>query len=214
MTTGSRILIFSGGNLGPWALQQFAAGDFILGVDRGAYYLIQNGIVPDLAMGDFDSVTQSQLDRIQDQSKSYISCDPIMKNETDTEMAFNWAIQQKPKEIILLGVLGDRFDHSLANIHLLAKGLEAGVPCRIVGEKNEMILINDSVQVQQDAFPQVSLLPLTMQVTGINLTGFQYPLENATLVMGHSLGISNVLLEDRGKIEVATGMLLIIKSKD
>ncbi|MEG6522806.1 thiamine diphosphokinase [Desulfotomaculum sp. 1211_IL3151] len=213
MTKG-RILIFSGGNLGAWALAQVATGDFILGVDRGAYYLIQNGIVPDLAMGDFDSVTPRELASIKQQSKNFMSCDPVMKNETDTEIAFNWALQQKPREIILFGALGDRFDHSLANVHLLAKGLQQGVPCQIVGEKNQIMLMNDQITVQQDGFPQVSLLPLTMQVTGINLSGFQYPLANATLNLGHSLGISNVLQEARGKIEVEEGLLLIIKSKD
>lgn len=167
-----------------------------------------------MALGDFDSVTPRQLASIQQQSKGFISCDPIMKNETDTEMAFNWALQQRPGEIILLGVLGDRFDHSLANVHLLAKGLQQGVACRIVGEKNQIMLINNQITVKQDGFPQVSLLPLTMQVTGITLRGFQYPLVNATLNLGHSLGISNVLQEARGKIEVAKGLLLIIKSKD
>lgn len=195
-------------------MEQVAAEDFIVGVDRGAYYLIQNSIVPDLAMGDFDSVSSEELVSIKQQSRRFISCDPVMKNETDTEMAFNWALQQKPKEIILCGALGDRFDHSLANVHLLAKGLQQGVSCRIMGEKNQIMLINDQITVNQDGLPQVSLLPLSMRVTGITLSGFQYPLVNATLNLGASLGISNVLVAARGKIEVAEGLLLIIKSKD
>ena len=69
--TQNRTLIFSGGNLGSWALKKIAPGDFLLGVDRGAYFLIENGISPDMAIGDFDSVTHSQLARIKEESKEY-----------------------------------------------------------------------------------------------------------------------------------------------
>lgn len=209
-----RILLFSGGHLGPWALAEITEGDFLLGVDRGALFLIENGCRPDLAMGDFDSVNAEEFSRIKLESKECLDCDPVNKDETDTEMAFNWALTQNPREIVLLGVLGCRFDHTLANVHLLAKALQAGIPCRIVDEKNEILLIKDAAIIRKNRFRQISLLPLTGQVTGITLTGFQYPLNQATLTLGHSLGISNILQDETGKVEIATGQLLIIKSTD
>lgn len=214
MNQSARILLFAGGNLGEWALQHIREDDVLVGVDRGAWFLVKNGFAPHLSIGDFDSVTNEEKERIAARSRQFSDCDPVMKDLTDTEMAFNWALQQQPREILLLGVLGTRFDHTLANVHLLAKGLQANVPCRIVDSCNEIFLISDHLTVTRDHFHHVSLLPISPEVTGICLQGFQYPLENATLRIGDTLGISNVLVRERGSISLRTGLLLVIKSRD
>ncbi|ULL19182.1 thiamine diphosphokinase [Paenibacillus sp. H1-7] len=211
-----RILIFSGGSLGKWSLEAISPGDILVGADRGALFLLQHGYIPDLALGDFDSVTAEEVKQIEKGSRSFISCDPVMKDWTDTEMAFNWALERKPSEIVMLGVLGSRWDHSLANLHLLRKGLEAGVPCRIVDAHNQITLLDSSspLMLARSRFANVSLLPLSLQVTGITLQGFQYPLNDATLTLGQSLGISNVLLEPQGRIAITDGLLLVVQSSD
>lgn len=214
MYSNRRILLFSGGNLGDWALTDIQDDDVLVGIDRGALFLVRHGLTPHFAMGDFDSVTEEELREIKSKSPELDSCDPIMKDLTDSEMGFIWAIQQKPREIILLGALGTRFDHSLANVHLLRIGLENNIPCRIVDTTNELMLINSSSRIRKSRFSHVSLLPLTMDVTGITLTGFQYPLNKATLTIGQSLGISNVLVADTGTIEIDSGYLLVIQSRD
>ncbi len=209
-----RILLFTGGNLGSWALQEVRPDDILVGVDRGALFLVQQGVKPEIAIGDFDSVSAEELQLIQAQVSDLQTCDPVWKDWTDTEMAFHWAVQQAPSEIVLLGALGTRFDHSFANIQLLVKAVQAGITCRILDEKNEVILLDRSGSVRKSDFTHVSLLPLSKEVTGITLSGFRYPLHQATLRWGDSLGISNVLMEDVGTIEVADGYLLVIKSKD
>ncbi|MBP1933959.1 thiamine diphosphokinase [Ammoniphilus resinae] len=211
---GQRMMIFSGGELGEWALDYLSPDDVIIGVDRGAFFLIENQVTPTIAIGDFDSVTAQQRQFIEQKSGKIWACDPVMKDLTDTEMAFHWALEQNPQEIILFGVLGSRFDHSLANIHLLLKGLQKQVRCRIIGKHNEVTLIDHMTEVQKDRYTHVSLLPLSMSVTGITLEGFQYPLTDATLQIGDSLGISNVLLGEKGKIQIKTGYLLVIQSRD
>ncbi|UUZ82929.1 thiamine diphosphokinase [Paenibacillus sp. P26] len=126
-----------------------------------------------------------------------MSCDPVWKDLTDTEMAMTWAMEQGAQDLVLVGVLGDRLDHSLANVHLLRKALEAGVRRRIVDAQNEVQLMNGQhplVLHPDHRYTQVSLLPLSLEVTGINLSGFLYPLNEATLTIGQSLGISNVLV--------------------
>lgn len=209
-----RILLFTGGNLGEWALEEIKTGDILVGVDRGAYFLLQHHRKPDISLGDFDSVTTEEADRIQSLSGQFLSCDPVMKDLTDTEMAFAWALEQKPDEIIILGGLGSRFDHSLANVHLLLKGLTAGISTSLLDEKNEIWLMDKQLTVAKGSFSHVSLLPLTMEVTEINLKGFQYPLHDATLRIGDSLGISNVLADQEGSISIGSGYLLVIKSRD
>ncbi|MFY0546150.1 thiamine diphosphokinase [Brevibacillus sp. H7] len=214
MTTWKRMLLFAGGNLGEWAIDHIREDDFLIGVDRGALFLVRHKRNPHLAIGDFDSVTPEELVEITEQSAQFLTCDPVMKDFTDTEMAFNWALERQPEEIVLLGVLGTRFDHTLANVHLLVKGLRAGVDCRILDEKNEVILIDRETSVSRGRFTHISLLPLSEKVTGITLEGFQYPLHNAALRIGDSLGISNVLQDVQGTIRVAAGKLLVIKSMD
>ncbi|MFF2887439.1 thiamine diphosphokinase [Paenibacillus sp. NPDC057967] len=209
-----RIIIFAGGNLGPWALQHITPSDTLIGADSGAIYLISNGFAPHIAIGDFDSVTESEMELIRERSGNTISCDPIDKNYTDTEMAFRLALDMKPDGLLLLGALGTRFDHSLANVHLLALANELGIEAAIVDEHNEICLISKTTLFQRGHHPQVSLLPLSEQVTGITLTGFQYPLNEATLTIGQSLGISNVMKAEQGKIEVRNGRLLVIRSRD
>ncbi|OAS17353.1 thiamine diphosphokinase [Paenibacillus oryzisoli] len=210
----TRIMIITGGTLGDWALEEIRADDILVGSDRGALFLIQNGHLPHISMGDFDSVSAEELALIRASSKEFIDCDPIYKDLTDTEMAFNWALDQKPSQVLLVGALGTRFDHSLANVHLLRKGIRHGIPCAIMDANNLIMVIDRSTRIQKGPYTHASLLPLSLEVTGITLHGFQYPLHQATLEIGMSLGISNILLEPEGLIELSSGLLLVVQSKD
>ncbi|MBA2942759.1 thiamine diphosphokinase [Paenibacillus sp. CGMCC 1.16610] len=211
---GKRIIIVTGGTLGDWALGVIQENDVLVGSDRGALYLIQHGYKPHISLGDFDSVTAEELSLIRSSSVSFIECDPIHKDLTDTEMAFNWALAEQPEQIILLGALGTRFDHSLANVHLLRKGTELGIACSIIDANNQIIVMNQTTRIERGRYSHISLLPLSLEVTGITLHGFAYPLHQATLQIGQSLGISNILNEPEGLIELQTGLLLVIQSKD
>jgi thiamine pyrophosphokinase len=210
-----RALIVSGGRLGAWVLDVIQPDDILIGADRGALFLIQHGYRPDLAIGDFDSVSEQERSEIRKHSKEFLPCDAILKDESDTELAFIHAWNMKPKEIVLLGALGTRFDHSLANIHLLHKANSLHIACSIVDEFNIITATESSLEVAPvKGFTHVSLLPLSFEVTGVTLTGFQYPLQEATLIMGQTLSISNVLLEASGHVQIRTGVLLVIQSKD
>lgn len=211
---GKRMIIVTGGTLGDWALDIIQEADILIGSDRGALYLIQHGYTPHISMGDFDSVSTEELELIRASSLSFIECDPIYKDLTDTEMAFNWALDRQPEQIILLGALGTRFDHSLANVHLLRKGTELGISCSIIDANNQILVINRKTSIERGSYSHISLLPLSLTVTGITLNGFQYPLQQATLETGQSLGISNILTEPKGFIEIESGLLLVIQSKD
>jgi thiamine pyrophosphokinase len=211
----SRMIICTGGRLGDWVHAYISRGDLLIGADRGALFLVQNGYTPDLALGDFDSVTPEQLELIRSISRETLTYDPIDKDYTDTELAFRYALDQAPSEIRLLGALGSRFDHSLANVHLLKLALEQGIPASITDENNTISLAQEgTVQLNQSGYSHVSLLPLSEEVTGITLHGFAYPLHEATLRIGQSLGISNILAEPVGTLTVRTGTLLVIQSKD
>lgn len=214
MTT-KRIVICTGGKLGEWVNHWLRPEDQLVGADRGAIYLVNQGYELDLAIGDFDSVTPEELKQINENSRLLQSCDPVNKNVTDTEMAFEWALSEGTDEILLLGATGTRLDHSLANIHLLLKGLNEGIPCKIIDEFNEITCVRDRLDIQKRShYSYVSLLPMSLEVHGITLHGFQYPLHDASLYMGQTRGMSNVLLDECGTVEIKEGVLLFIQSKD
>lgn len=107
-------------------------------------------------------------------------------------------------------------DHAIANIHILKDALEAEIPCQILDEYNRIYLINKEMTLSKDkAYGKyVSLIPLTSTVEGLTLTGFKYPLNNYTLPIGTSLGISNEIIEKTAHIEMKKGILIVIESKD
>ncbi len=209
-----RAVIVTGGTLGDWVSPLIDQNDILIGCDRGALFLLEHGFVPDISLGDFDSVSDEERRRIRKESKHYIDCDPIHKDMSDTALALDWAISKAVQEILILGATGTRLDHSLANIYLLKKSLDSRIPCKIIDANNEIVLIQAISKIKKGNYPYISLLPFGGQVTGITLTGFQYSLNHATLSLGESLGISNVLQQDEGTIELEHGYLLVIQSTD
>lgn len=212
--TANRVLIFAGGYIDPDVLKEIHQDDYIIGADRGALYLVEHGIKPHLSVGDFDSVSPEEFDKIRQASIELMSCDPVNKDLTDAELAFDLALQKQAAEIVMIGVIGTRLDHTLANVQMMLRGMQGLVKTAIWDRHNYVTLTNSICHIKERGYTYVSLLPLTPEVTGITLEGFMYPLDNATLKMGQSLGISNKLTGPIGTIRIGSGVLLIIQSKD
>lgn len=209
-----RVLIFAGGDIDPKAVEEIEQDDFIIGADRGALFLVENFIKPHMSVGDFDSVNLEEFSRIKEFSEEILSVDAVNKDLTDTELAFDIAIDLQPSEIIMIGVTGTRLDHTLSNIHMMLRGLQHQIISKIWDRNNYITLTGSTSTIEDRGYTYVSLLALTPEVTGINLDGFQYPLVNATIKMGQSIGVSNRLLGSKGTVHIDSGLLLIIQSKD
>lgn len=215
LTNHNRVLIVTGGRVGAWTQALLPAYPCIIGADRGAEFVARSGFRMHLALGDFDSVGVGQLDAIRAAADETIVYDAVDKDWTDTELAFLEAVSRGFKEIDIAGALGSRFDHTLANVHLLKQAQELGCSLRLLDEHNEISLCENTMRLTADPrYPNVSLLPLTEQVTGITLRGFRYPLHEATIRLGQSLGISNELMEQTGTIEIKSGLVLVVRSRD
>jgi len=212
------VTICSGGQLGQWALPYMKQGDYIIGVDHGAAFLVEHGISPHLSIGDFDSVTPQQYEAIQQNSGSFMGFDAIDKNYTDTHLAVMHALKLKPQLVLLIGALGTRFDHSLSNVHILEAALKEQVPMRLIDEHNCIQIMDNTAPliIERAHYRYVSLLPHSKEVKNIKLRGFKYPLrdEPLSLTRGLSLGISNELIEEQGTISIASGQLLVIQAID
>ncbi|MDD5713078.1 MAG: thiamine diphosphokinase [Smithellaceae bacterium] len=208
------VFIVSGGRLGePDFLREriAAAGKpLLICADRGAAYCYRLGIVPEIIIGDMDSLPKGMQEFFASQG-SELSRFPAEKKETDTELALQRAFLMKPGEVWVFGALGNRIDHSLANISLLARGEEAGIPVRLVDEWCEVFLVSGSCMIEGKPGETVSLFPYAERASGINLTGFEYGLSDGVFELGRPYGISNRLIESEGTVSVASGRILVVR---
>ena len=187
--------------------------DLIVGVDGGAAHLKQLGVRPQILLGDFDSISPEDLACYQASDTEIIGF-PAEKDMTDTELALNLAADRGAKQIVIIGGLGTRLDHSLANVFLLKMLLDRGVTGVIADEYNEIHMIRDKILLHREEGAKVTLLPFSGNVEGVSTRGLYYPLDHATLPAGSSWGVSNEFVENTAEVTVQNGLLLVIKSRD
>lgn len=183
----------------------------VICADGGARYAKELGIVPQVIIGDMDSIDEATLAFFEAKGSALMRHETA-KNQTDTELALIHAVDLKPERIIIFGALGSRMDHSLANIMLLASIVPAAADVRIIDDRCEIFTVTDEALVRGDPGQTVSLLPLSPVVSGVTLEGFEYPLRDGEIAMGRSLGISNRLVGTEGFVTVQFGRLLIINN--
>lgn len=213
-----KTIIVSGGDINKNFLEKLNLKNKfnnIIASDKGLEMLDKCNIKPNYIIGDFDSLNEKVLNKyIDDETVKIIKLNPE-KDYTDTHMALKLAIELKSTDITIIGAIGSRLDHTLANINILKEALEKKVACRILNENNNITLIDKNTTIKkEEEYPYISLIPLTTKVTGVTLNGFKYPLDNATMKIGKSIGVSNEQIEDNATIKLEEGILIIIKSKD
>lgn len=186
-----------------------------VGVDRGVYTLLQNGITPEQGFGDFDSVTKEERDWMETHNLSF-NVYPSEKDHTDLELALDWAINENPEEVILYGVTGGRLDHSWINVQMLIKGLKSKVRVTLEDRQNRLELKAPGHYSMQrnERYPYASFLSFTPEVKGVTLEGFKFPLTNKKVEWGSSLCISNELTDESGSYSFTEGILMVVRSSD
>lgn len=188
--------------------------DYWIGADKGSSRLVEANISLDLAIGDFDSITEVELIRVKKYAKK-IKVFPIEKDETDLDLAILEAIALKPDNLVIFGATGGRMDHTLANIQLLYR-LDPGIQTSIIDSQNEISLFRSGTHdvKENDELPIISFIPLTPIVAGLSLENFYYPLEDKIIEWGSTLCLSNKLIRKKGTFSFDTGILIMIKSRD
>ncbi|HLG66047.1 MAG TPA: thiamine diphosphokinase [Ktedonosporobacter sp.] len=203
-------IIFAGGTLQPGKAVDaaLAHADLIIAADSGADLALRYGLTPSIIIGDFDSLV-TPLRTLDDMDCEIIHA-AQEKDETDSELAVQIAIERGASAITILGGLGGlRFDHTIANTLLLA-GYE--IPLRIVDGDTTCWLLRGpgSTHVSGKPGDLLSLLPLTAEATGIETHHLYYPLRGSSLAFGKPRGVSNVLTHNEAEVSLASGMLLLI----
>lgn len=185
----------------------FTKADFVIACDAGYIHAQRADIVPDVIIGDFDSYLGDLPGGVE-----IIRTKPE-KDDTDTMMALKLAIRRGYRRIMLVGALGGRVDHMLANISLIAFAATKGADLQIVDGHHQIFAVRDGKRrVPRSSWRNLSVFAFDTECTGVTLRGVKYPLEGAVLTNTFALGVSNEFTDDIAEISVESGILIVVLS--
>lgn len=207
----SRIVIFANGELAHPQLVRavIRRDDEILCADGGTRHALALELKPAMVIGDLDSITEAERRRLEGEGVAFRK-HPRDKDETDLELALRDALERAPSAILIIGALGERLDHTLGNIGLLADPALAGSDVRLDDGLEEVLMCRRQAEIRGNPGQLVSLIPWGGAARGIFTTGLKWRLRSETLYPAKTRGVSNEMLEHVAHISLSSGLLLII----
>lgn len=209
--SNKKCAIFLNGNIEDYSFIKKKLIDdlFIIGVDGGIRHIESLDLKPDLLLGDFDSFSYKEATHYKNaELRKYNS----EKEYTDGEIAIKYVIENNYNQVFIFGALGNRMDHSLANISMLEKLNDNNIKGIISDKNNEIIFLKEKLILNDFDFDYFSIIPISKKVEGIFIKGAKYELENALLLRTESRGVSNEFIGKKVEITVKKGKALLIKS--
>lgn len=181
----------------------------VVAADGGARALLEAGRSPTAIVGDMDSLDASLLEPWRAGGGETLLFAPE-KDETDLELALRHVHERGARHIAILGALGGRADHALANLLLLAAPWLDDSTVAILDEQTRIVAVRQDVTLSGEPGDLLSLLPLTTQAIGIQTEGLRYPLRGETLALGTPRGVSNVFVQATATARLEAGILLAV----
>ena len=214
-----RAVIFRGGDIDTdlaLSLLEKDKFDYLIGADRGIRFLREQGLVPTHIVGDFDSASAADLEFFRGNEEIKIHTFRPEKDFTDTQIGVELALTLKSDEIYILGGMGNRVDHLLANIRVLSISIKQGAVCYLMDPFNKIWITDAPVRFRKKEMfgKYVSLFALGEPVTGLTLTGFKYPLTDYWMTGQDCVGVSNEIIAETAEINFTTGLLVVAESTD
>ena len=192
--------------------------DIIIAIDGGLKAAENLDIIPDIVVGDFDTIDSGTLNKYAGMKEVEVIRLNPEKDLTDTQSAIERALSLGADYIEIIGGTGTRLAHTIANIHTLQMMIGRCSGAVITNENNRIRIIEDKyvIKRQEQYGKYVSFLPLTEKVQGITLEGFKYPLKDYefNIKTTLSLGVSNEIIEDEATVSLKSGRLIMIESRD
>lgn len=187
-------------------------GDLVIAADGGYTALAKQGIVPDLLIGDLDSIGTDIPKEIP------LLRHPVEKDDTDMSLAYLEGAALGFTDFIIYGGAGGRIDHTLANFSLMLEITEGGGSVVMEADSFRAYIIGGEggaeLHMPERAFGSVSVFAVGTQAHGVSVQGLKYSAENITLKESYALGVSNSFIGSSAKISVSSGHLLIIEGKN
>lgn len=214
MTDSPRLVIFANGLVpDPDRIRALLREkDVLVCADGGTRLALVLDVLPEVVIGDLDSIAGADRARIESAGiplREY----PHDKDETDLELAVQYALERKPAGILIVGALGGRLDHTVANIAMLSDSRLEGIDCRLDDGVEEVMLCRGQARIDGRADDLVSLIPWGNPVTGVRTQGLRWPLVGETLYSHKTRGVSNEMLGEAAEVSIAGGLLLIIHTR-
>ncbi len=190
---------------------------FLIAADRGLTFLDRNGIVPDLIVGDFDSVKEGY-------EEEYLSAHPEVevhrfnweKDMTDTEIAAVEAADRGCRRVDILGATGSRFDHMLGAVQVISLLLDRGVRGQIIDPCNRISIHEKNIKIRKTEQwgKYVSFFSWGKDVDKVRMTGFHFTIKDTGITSSGTLTVSNQIEEDYAEVTFPEGRLVMVESKD
>ncbi|MGQ0606880.1 MAG: thiamine diphosphokinase [Chloroflexota bacterium] len=209
-----RIVVVASGEVVPSDVAWLEGADLVIAADGGASSLELLGRRPDLLVGDLDSAEPSLVGRLE-ASGTRVERHSIDKEASDTELAVEAAFEAGATAVAVLGAMGgERLDHELANLLLLADPALAGRELRAVRGRTcvRALHAGHRLVLEGDAGDLVTLLPVGGDATGVTTERLRWSLEAATLSMGRSRGLSNEIVRTPASVRISEGTLLVVET--
>jgi len=208
-----RAAIFLNGAPDSERLVRAVAGraDLIVAADGGARYALAAGIVPDLVVGDMDSLGED-LARDARRRGAELDLHPARKDKMDGHLAVLAAGERGATAADFVCAAGEKPGAVFAVPHILLAAERIGIRSAVVADWGRMFVLEAGLRVVEGAAgDSVSIFPFSGQATGVTLEGMAYPLQNASLQPGDTLGFHNELLGTEAKVGVQSGTLLVVQ---
>ena len=206
-----KIALFAGGTIDSFQMDF----DLFIGVDRGSLFLIEQGICPDLAVGDFDSVSEEELALICSQSKEVLQAQPE-KNDTDLELAVKTVFVRYPQaQVTIFGAFGGRLDHTLANIFLPSNPEITPYmqQIRLCNAQNQLCYCPQGRHEVKPVAGMNYLAFMPADNSRLSIEGAKYPLNESNYFF-KKVYASNEFIDEPVFLECQSGYVIIIYSKD
>ena len=176
--------------------------DYVIAADAGYRLCRENNIIPDLVIGDFDSLGELP-------EHPHVMELPEEKDDTDTLFAIKTGLSKGYRRFYIYGGLGGkRRDHSVANLQSLLYLSSHGAKGWLFGQKEVWTVVKNAA-LRLMGTGDVSVFCFDGRAEGVSLKGLKYELDNAVLSSDLPLGVSNHL-DGEAEIEVTNGTLLVM----
>ena len=209
-----KAVVIASGDLDDGDVAWLDGAGLVLAADGGAASLDAIGRTPDRLIGDLDSIDPELVARLEAAGVPVERHEPA-KDASDVELAVDAALAGGATEVVLLGAFGGpRIDHELANVLLLADPALAHVGIVAVRGPSRLTAMRGGQRMDLvgAAGDLVTLLPVGGDVAGVTTAGLRWRLDAATLRMGRTRGLSNLIEIPPASVEIGSGTLLVVET--
>lgn len=202
--------IFTGGEIYHQYIEEYPEeGDLVISADAGYRNATLMGVHTNILIGDFDS-----LGHVPDDVDEVLQL-PTEKDDTDTQIAVETAIERGADEIVVVGSTSGRLDHAMSTLAILEKYWDKRLSIYIVNGQNRVRFIkNSGFIIVRSQYKYFSLIAADEKVKGVSIEGAKYPLVNKTLFRNRQFAVSNEIVKNAALVNVKKGGIFIIESRD